>query len=135
MAGSIFSAGPGKEMLSVALYHLAETILADVELNAELGYQIDPRLPSPEVFERPGWRVLWVEGSVLEVARMPDLSIWSQLETEHVPSTPVPFDRYQIRPSRYVDVSEPAGIRSYGLGFDVEQRTWVVFAPRGSRTP
>lgn len=43
------------------LGRLRDGLMRQARLNAHLDYQVDPSLPAPEVFERPGWKVLWAE--------------------------------------------------------------------------
>ena len=110
------------------LYHRLRKML---DANAELGYVIDPGWPSPEVFERPGWRV--VECPVgaprveLAVQRAPDGIAFAG---EYAPDEMPEVEQYAIEPAvtSVVELwTDPGTLRTYGLGFNADERVLVKF--------
>lgn len=111
------------------LMGLCARLLRDIESNSSLGYP-DASLPALEVFERPGWTVLWAPPGAYQVA---------------IPTLPDPIanlcaggDAYRpIEPqievvrARVVADVDPGqyegGRRWLGLGFSVPHRKWVIF--------
>lgn len=108
---------------------LQQQVLDDASLNAALGYVLDPRLPSPEVFERPNWKtylcthgaVQWEQGYAV---RDP---FWKPWEAILDVTAPV-YGCESIRPYEWHEVVCADGItRTFGIGFSERTRTWFVF--------
>ena len=100
-----------------------------LDMNAALGYIVDPRYPAPEVLERPGWvRHRVGEGSVAVcIAYSPDLSV--------LDDGPVGPDSVDVRHDEAGPLVEcecrfaedESRIHIYGLGLHVPSRRILVF--------
>ena len=125
---------PPREYEAAVLERLWDEVRHGADLNAALGYVVDPRLPAPEVFERPGWRVVWAdpEADRWVIARTSPMSFVARPEPD-----PMDFPKIEteiVTPLVWVDAVfwfAPQEVWQYALGFSVRERVWVVFR----RTP
>jgi len=105
-------------------------LLQMVDANAVLRYAVDPRWPAPEVFDRPGWKVVDVPtGSFrFEMARLKDMGpAWIGAEE---PDAEVAIERVVVEPEVTAEVEfydAPGEVRTYGLGFNADERVLVRF--------
>ncbi len=111
---------------------LLEDYMGEVRLNAALGYEVDPGLGAPEVYERPGWGVLYApEGfGELAVEAGGGGGIWAvegaevgeeELEVEVVK----PRDRAMR--SELVNEAGERAVVDWGLGVSEGERVFVIF--------
>lgn len=116
---------------AAALEVLKRELAHQLRMNVASGYVLDPSLPAPEVFERPGWKILHAPDGTPEI-RVPilrDFPISFVGAEDAVPEFVEP-EIVSIRPAVecFVELAELPGYGTFfGLGFNVETRTWVVF--------
>ena len=116
---------------AVVLHRLRDELRHAMDMNAATGYQIDRRLPAPEVFERPGWQVVWANPDcwTWEIATMPELNTMAWVADDE-PVGPLSIHTDHIRPVVTAEAEHwfhPGTRYRYGLGFHVPTRTWIVF--------
>lgn len=115
-----------------ALNVLRSELSHQLLMNAAAGYVLDPALPAPEVFERPGWELLFTPMNTRELrVAIPRDPATVALATEALPS-PIPpeVETVTVRPvvrCFVIPASEPEVAYFYGLGFSVESRIFVFF--------
>lgn len=88
----------------------------EIQLNAATGYQLHPRWPAPEVFERPDWDVCVLPPGEREV------------EVRETPTQP-PGDVVRAVVTRAVSFPVGQEPSQWGLGFHVPSRTYFLFQP------
>lgn len=111
------SFGPGvRPEVALVLDMLARELEHEIQLNAATGYQIHPKWPPPEVFERPGWDVCVLPPGHKEVEVREDV--------QHPPGD-------VVEPVVTKAVSFPVGgaPNEWGFGFHVPSRTYFLFQP------
>ena len=116
---------------AIVLRRLRDELRHATDLNAATGYQMNSRLPAPEVFERPGWRVFWANPDVWEweIATMPEQNTMAWV-ADDVPLSPVRIITDRVRPVVMAEAEHwfhPGTKYRYGLGFHVPTRMWIVF--------
>lgn len=122
-----------------ALRVLRSELSHQLLMNAAAGYVLDPDLPAPEVFERPGWDLIFTPRDTweLRIAVGRPLSIDAIVGVEAIPESVLSeLETVTVRPAVrcfVVPGNEPGVAYFYGLGFSVESRMFVVFRTgRGS---
>lgn len=116
---------------TVGLEVLRGELAHQVLMNAASGYVLDPRLPAPEVFERPKWKVLAAPPGMgaLEMHRLAEPQMVTMVAFDAPPTMPE-IERVTIRPAVQCWVEswvEKGTAHFYGLGFDEGSRTFVFF--------
>lgn len=114
------------------LVQLQDRILARIAKNAASHYTLEPSLPAPEVFERPGWTVRWVApgACTYRVACMVEDSPFSvPLADSPLAEEPLPVQIREILPleTGLAEVPGSPYPMRWGIGFDVDTRCWFVF--------
>lgn len=112
------------------LGRLRDGLMRQVRLNAHLDYQVDPSLPPPEVFERPGWKVLWAEEGACEIIMPAYRPLRCLDDASSDPSLHIPVEKIRVRPAIEFEARfhfAPGLTFWLGLGFSVPSRTYVVF--------
>lgn len=113
-------------VLSVVFEEVLDELSRAVHRNAVNDYDLNPNLPSPEVFERPGWRA-FVAAEGERKLRGPTERAWDGAAAEpDLPSWTVVPEIVRTATVKNDDLY--GGSRwTVGIGFDVDERVWVVF--------
>lgn len=121
-----------EEIEKIAVHDCYQRTVEWLEINARLGYAVDPSWPAPEVLERPGWKYQrveddrhFVEVSVLQ-AEAEAFSVSSSRER----AEPVSFRTERVKPVFWMDfvfVFDPESVHSYGVGIHTGIRVLFLF--------
>lgn len=107
---------------------LVERLVHECSLNAASGYLLTPGLPSPEVFERPGWEILVAEPETARVEVFREVDPIPARRTEEEPRPYNPLQMDTVTPVVGATLSHPGAPRYLGLGFHVPSRRYVLFS-------